>query len=173
LYEEAFQWYPSFDQLGDRLERPDPSTALEYMMQAIRHLVEDCQWPPDRIHLFGFGQGGSVASEIALKWWKAKSKDQATALASVASVSGPLLSFPTLKEEDRCPTRMLLFRRSSDEECKLQDVTALKKGFTKVEEVFIAGGAGMPQSKDEWMPIMRFWSTTLLRREAGDTFQVI
>ncbi|OBZ74866.1 hypothetical protein A0H81_05128 [Grifola frondosa] len=104
LYEQAFQWYESFDPLGELLERPNPTPALDLMMKVLSHLTKDCSWPPHRIHFFGFAQGGSVAVELVLKWWRAELEQQtksdgqrvARPLGSVVSVSGPLLSYPTI-----------------------------------------------------------------------------
>jgi hypothetical protein len=118
LYEQAFQWYPSFDPLGDVLAHPNPTTAIDYMMRVFDHLVGDCGWPPQRIHLFGFAQGGSVAAEFAQKWWrrtlqlqqqKSDSSTSVQPFGSVVTVGGPLLSYPTLST--LCTTPILVFHR--------------------------------------------------------------
>lgn len=36
-----------------------------------------------------------------------------------------------------------------------------------------AGRAGMPASKEEWEPIMRFWSEKLRRRQAEGLYEVM
>ncbi|KAG9313805.1 hypothetical protein JVU11DRAFT_6166 [Chiua virens] len=176
LYEQAFQWYTSFDPLGDLISRPNPSSAIEVMTNVLDHLVGACTWSPNRIHLFGFGQGGSVAAESALAWWKptlsgtkalVSNSEQTSAplsrqLGSVVSISGPLLSYPTLTTP--CPTPLVLFWRSS----VTKDVsTAFSKGFSHVKQVAKPGTQGeesMLRSRDEWEPIMEFWSQVLGRR---------
>ena len=72
LYEQAFQWYTSFDPLGELIERPNPTPALDLLTKVIGHLVQDCRWPPQRIHFFGFAQGGTVAAEFGMTWWKSE-----------------------------------------------------------------------------------------------------
>ncbi|KAH9900694.1 hypothetical protein C8Q73DRAFT_636565 [Cubamyces lactineus] len=188
LYEEAYQWYTSFDPLGELLERPNPTPALELMTKVVDHLVQDCGWAPQRIHFFGFAQGGSVAAEFALKYWRNELSLQQKSLpspsnpnaneytprsfASVVSVSGPLLSFPTLQKP--CPTPLLIFHRPPPAESSLRSssISELKKGFTKVEEVKMKG-EGMPRSQEEWEPIMRFWSEHLARRQMDGLYEVM
>lgn len=193
LYEQAYQWYTSFDPLGDLIDRPNPTPALDLLRIVISHLVDDCNWPPLRIHLFGFAQGGSVAVESVVSWWKGElartRKLQVTEnrehdeedddrrgnitrqLGSVVTVGGPLLSYPTL--EKPCPTPLLIFHRGSL--CK-SAFASFSKAFAKVQEVERRDGgqdARMPCSKDEWEPIMRFWSEVLGRRTGEDLYEVM
>jgi hypothetical protein len=67
-----------------------------------------------------------------------------------------------------CPTPVLVFHRGS-----AGVLTALKKGFKDVREVRKGGPDGMPRSKDEWEPIMRFWSERLARRQAEGLYEVM
>lgn len=131
------------------------------MMQSLlRHLCEDCEWPAEAIHLFGFAQGGSVVAEAALR---------SAQLGSIVSVNGPLLSFPT---SEKSQTPALLWQRS-DVLCHAS--TAFSKGFdhTTVEVVGTLRGQGMPRSQAEWMPIMRFWTKCLRRLAADDELEVM
>ena len=191
LYEPAFQWYTSFDPLGELIDRPNPTPALDLMSKIIEHLTKDCAWPPHRIHFFGFAQGGSVAAEFALKYWRTALSQHQKALppsgftqgsgggvvapcplGSIVSVSGPLVSYPTLPE--RCPTPFLIFHRPPPAESALPPdaMTALAKGFIKLEEVKMKG-EGMPRSKEEFEPIMRFWSEYLGRRPMEGLYEVM
>jgi len=181
LYEQAFQWYPSFDPLGDVLAHPNPTTAIDYMMRVLDHLVGDCAWPPHRIHLFGFAQGGSVAAESAQKWWrrtlqlqqqKSDSVVSVQPFGSVVSVGGPLLSYPTLST--LCTTPVFVFHRPSHAEPSLPKdaLPAFRKGFTTVVDVE-KSGEGMPRSRDEWHPIMQFWSERLGRRQVDGLYEVM
>lgn len=182
LYEQAFQWYTSFDPLGDIIERPNPTPALDLMAKVLDHLVTECTWPPDRIHLFGFGQGGSVAAETALAGWKqelARTKKTTSQtetssprhLGSVVSVSGPLLSYPTLTAP--CPTPLFIFSRVA----VATDVsTPFSKGFSRVTQLVKPGNQGeesMPRSRDEWEPVMQFWSQVLGRRMGDGLYEVM
>lgn len=179
LYEQAFQWYPSFDALGDVLARPDPTTAIEYITRVLDHLVNDCAWPAPRIHLFGFAQGGSVSAESALKWWRRGLQQQQNSdgesvqpLGSVVTIGGPLLSYPTLSAV--CTTPVLVFHRPPPKEPSLPGdaLPAFRKGFARVIDVK-KSGEGMPRSKDEWYPIMELWSERLARRQVEGLYEVM
>jgi len=176
LYEEAYQWYPSFDQLGELIENPNPSETLDWLLKVLKHLVDDCEWPANRIHLLGFSQGGSVASELALRWWRSQRNDgmkQPIALSSVVSISGPLLSYPTIAQDTRCPSPILFFHWSDDAQVRTSGVGAFSKGYVAVRDIKIAGSGGMPRSRDEWYPIMQFWSEMMGRRELSGAHEII
>ncbi|EIN14486.1 alpha/beta-hydrolase [Punctularia strigosozonata HHB-11173 SS5] len=175
LEERAFQWYTSFDPLGDIIPNPDPTRALELLTKVLRYLTEECHWRTDKIHLLGFAQGGSVAAEVALRWWlnelsssgKEVSLARRAFLGSVVTISGPLLSYPT--PSSPCPTHVLLFARSADAKV----TAAFKKGFATLTEVVKRGQEGMPRSREEWEPIMRFWSERLSKRPGEGLFEVM
>jgi len=183
LYEHAFQWYPSFDPLGDILTHPDPTTAIDYIAKVLDHLMNDCGWRAPRVHLFGFAQGGGVAAESALKWWRRclqqpKQQQQkpdsrsVQPLGSVVTIGGPLLSYPTLSAV--CPTPILVFHRPPPTEPSLPGdaLPAFRKGFSRVIDIKLSG-EGMPRSKDEWYPIMELWSEQLGRRQVDGLYEVM
>ncbi|KAF8497583.1 hypothetical protein F5888DRAFT_299855 [Russula emetica] len=180
LYENAFQWYTSFDALGDILTHPNPTTAIDYITNVLYHLVNDCGWPAPQIHLFGFAQGGSVATESALKWWRLQQQQSADSnnttsvqpLGSVVTIGGPLLSYPTMSVV--CPTPILVFHRPQPAEPSLPGdaLPAFRKGFSRVVDVKMSG-VGMPRSKDEWYPIMELWSERLGRRQVDGLYEVM
>ncbi|KAF9265837.1 alpha/beta-hydrolase [Marasmius fiardii PR-910] len=180
LYEEAYQWYTSFDQLGDLIDRPNPTPALDLLSKVFTHLIEQCEWSNHKIHLFGFAQGGSVALEFAIKFWRQqleqskKTSGQAMGIGSVVSISGPLLSYPTLSSP--CSSPVLAVYRLPPAEPSLApgDITALKKAFSFLKEHKLSPkGPGMPSSKDEWEPIMRFWSERLSRKPVDGLYEVM
>lgn len=155
LDEPAFQWYTSFDDLGDLLDRPNPTQALELMSKVLTLLRDECGWALNRIHLFGFAQGGSVSAEIGIRY----------SLGSIVTVSGPLLSYPTLSQLSATPI-LVVYRGPSS-------AAEFKKGFQSVTEVKLDGHeAGMPDSREEWQPIMKFWSERLSRRPADGLYEV-
>lgn len=167
LDEPAYQWYPTFDHLGDFLQNPNPSSAVDALVRTLEYLVDKCSWPAKRIHLFGFAQGGTVAAETGLRWWslhRSTSQSSSSSLATIVTICGPLLSFPT--PSSKCPTPVLVFHRQPSESSGLA-ATALasfRKGYEDVREVKVAGGEGMPRSRDEWENVMRFWSGRLSHR---------
>lgn len=170
LYEEAYQWYTSFDELGEIIERPNPTPAFRHLDKVIDHLIKDCQWPINRIHFFGFAQGGSVGAEFVVRRWKAhSSKGTDHAFASVVSVSGPLLSYPT-HSDLLCPTPLCAAHRLPLASSLISD---FRKAFSPVTETrMIEKDEGMPASRTEWEPIMRFWSETLTRRPVDGLYEV-
>jgi hypothetical protein len=170
LYEEAFQWYESFDPLGEVIASPNPTKGLDFLAGVLSHLTKDCSWPPQRIHLFGLMQGGSVAAEGVLGWWRQQpqSAGPTDALGSLVSIAGPMLSYPTIARP--CPTPVLVFERSNT--MPSDALTAFRKGFSMVTGVK-KPGEGMPRSKEEWEPIMRFWSEQLRRRQVDGLYEVM
>ena len=180
LYEEAYQWYTSFDPLGELLDRPNPTPAIELLRTVLDHLVDECHWPPQRIHLFGFAQGGTVAVETCLQWWRSELEKQRQTdsqhvpcpLGTVVTVCGPLLSYPTLLKP--CTTPLLVFQRPPPSELALSGgaMTDFKKGYSHLIETTMPGD-GMPRSRQEWEPIMRFWSERLGRRPMEGLYEVM
>lgn len=168
--EPAFQWYASFDHLGEFLQNPNPTLAVDALVRTLEYLTDKCSWSANRIHLFGFAQGGTVAAETGLRWWslhRSTSQSSKASLATIATISGPLLSYPTTAS--KCPTPVLVFHRqpSGSSGLPATALAAFRKGYTDVREVKVAGGEGMPRSRDEWENVMRFWSDRLSRRAPG------
>ncbi len=165
----------------------------------------------DRIHLFGFGQGGSVAVQYAICNWNDLLLQQQTAeskhgvavptssntntpsgsdvdtrkgsqaaiissssLASIVSVSGPLLSYPTLSQ--KCPTPVIISYRlqPAEEALTKSQLNEFTKAFTRVDEVKLLDKRnGMPASRGEWEGIMKFWSDVLEKRRGQGLFEVM
>ena len=144
------------------------------------------------IHFFGFAQGGSVASEFVIDFWKQQqlrmkqsidsSFDRSlgqesiplASLGSIVTISGPLLSYPTTSA--LCPTPILVTHRSplSDMALPPGAFTAFNKAFGSVTEAKMeTKDMGMPASKQEWDPIMRFWGQHLVRRQVEDLNEVM
>ncbi|KAF9777524.1 hypothetical protein BJ322DRAFT_1206587 [Thelephora terrestris] len=143
LYEEAFQWYESFDPLGDILPNPNPTPALDLLAKIFDHLINDCRWSP-------------------LNQLQKNFDSSISPLGSVVSVCGPLLSYPTLKSA--CPVPLLLFHRSPPAD--------LQKRLGSIRDIQV-GGEGMPRSKKEWEHMMRFWSEQLGRRHVSGLYEVM
>lgn len=170
---EGFQWYATYSPLGEFLTNPNPTDVLSSLLSFIRHLIEVCTWPSERIHLFGFGQGGTIAAELALKLWResntSQEMDTRKKLGSVVTITGPLLSYPTGLP---CPTPLLIVHRPGTEQSALtnSDLAALRKGFGGriVEEQLAKEKEGMPTNKDEWLVVMRFWADVLERAIRGE-----
>ncbi|BGP26881.1 phospholipase/carboxylesterase family protein [Rhodotorula toruloides] len=178
LEEEAYQWWDSFDPLGELILNPNPSKTLTLLLALLDHLIAPlpsssssqtgCGWHPSQIHFFGFAQGGSCAAELALL--HSRSSDPSSHLASLVAVSAPLLSHPTLAPDKRSNTKVCLVYRRAGAEERSVGVASWKKGFEHIKEVRLEGGRGrdgtMPRGMDEWREVMRFWSEVLIRKSA-------
>ncbi|KAG8695755.1 hypothetical protein FRC08_007568 [Ceratobasidium sp. 394] len=122
---------------------------VQAVHRALDHLTSsECGWPAERIHLFGFAQGGSVALEAALR--------RPGGVKSVVSVGGGLVEVPT-RAGPGAGTRVLYIGGAVGE-------TGLAKGFANVRVEGMAGEVRMPKGKDEWGVVMQFWSEVLERR---------
>lgn len=161
-------WYQSFT-VPDFMPvtSPNPAEILKTLTAFLAHLIT-LGWAYNDIHLFGFAQGGSVALQLAL------ALPASTRLGSVTSCSGPLLSLPTLAQNQ---TPCLVLHRPSSPLSKA-DLAALHKGFRDVREVSFKSGDGMPRGAPEWEPVMKFWSEVLGREETsmgggGEMYEVL
>lgn len=182
LEEEAFQWWDSFDPLtGDPVTNPNPSRSLSRLNAVLDHLISnEIGWPASTIHLFGFAQGGSCAAELLVNRTRnaeasngSKGMAQAArpALGSLVTVSGPLLSLPTISTETRSQTPVLLWVRKHEDTIGRWRA-GFAKGFAFVEHftASVPGPDGQPSMPrgQEWDPIMKFWSKHLRLRNAWE-----
>lgn len=163
LEEEAWTWWDTFDMLGELLPNPDPTQAIGVLQKLLHYLCATpqeggCGWQSQQIHLFGFGQGGSLALETLVS-------RRPASLGSVVSVCGPLLSFPTFTPPLDTPvcvvTRFAPPVLASSSQAKSQ-MAAYRKAFAHltplnfpptrapVEERMIQGA--------EWRDIHTFWA---------------
>lgn len=149
------------------IQNPNPTATLALLTGVLEHLTAPvptgCGWRPNQIHCFGFAQGASCAGELALHWARSRPTPEHQ-LASVVSVSGPLLSHPTWTPP--AATRVCLAYRAPDEE-RAVGVASWRKGFQAVKEVKLPAGRGrqgMPRGMDEWREIMRCVLSVLRRR---------
>ncbi|KAG6812239.1 hypothetical protein H0H92_003779 [Tricholoma furcatifolium] len=168
--------------LGDLIERPNPTPALDLLEKVVKVLIDRCNWPSHRIHFFGFAQGGSVAAEFGIKWWKQHSVAPATTnntsdvargvLGSIISISGPLLSYPTLSAKN--PTPALIVHNLPPAETALPSgaISDFKKAYSDVTEK-TTKEPGMPSSKAGWQPIMEFWSNNLGQKQMEGLYEVM
>jgi hypothetical protein len=167
-------------------ERPNPTPALDLLAKVLNHLTKDCGWPFYRIHLFGFAQGGSVAAEFGISLWKqqlqlerekkaeAVSPAKPLSLGSIVTISGPLLSYPTLVSLSLTPVLVLHDPPPAETALPSGAIAAYKKAYESVTEVKKPRKEpGMPASKESWEPIMRFWSTHLGRRQVEGLYEVM
>ncbi|SGZ12022.1 BQ5605_C028g10472 [Microbotryum silenes-dioicae] len=160
LEEEAWQWWPSFDQLGEVIPSPNPTVTFRVLTQVLDHLLTVCNWHPAQLHFFGNSQGATCAAELILKYFNPTFPSPIT-FGSLISISGPLISFPT--RPARNSTKVLLVSRKTQE--SILALPNWKKGFEKINShVLPLHPSPMPTNDKEWFGIIKFWSQVLLRR---------
>ena len=189
-------WFNTFDAFFNPLPSPDPSKPLPALRDLLTTLTSpEVGWDLTQIHLFGWGQGGTMALELAYSIGRSPlsepeagaSNTAATSvspigsgrrrLGSVVSVCAGLLSHPT--KEERLPTPTLIFTRKDPNSAIRQKVlSGARRAFRDVEVVPAKGGGeDMPRGADEWRGIIRFWGQVLGRDEGwkgqGEVYEVV
>ena len=158
------------------LTKPNPVGTVQSVCGLLAHLVDECGWPTQAVHLFGFGQGASVALETAVAF--------ARPLGSVVAVCGGLvsvspgsvylylsrgvrgqanhISHPPQHPSKPVPTPVLYVHRTINPGSQL---ASLRKATSQLEVEKLPPVPGMdevmPRNKNEWDPIMLFWSKVL------------
>jgi predicted esterase len=122
-------------------------------------LIKKCGYKPREVILFGFGQGGMVALQVAAKNPKIE-------LGGVVSIGGRLpASFSSSSDAGKARTPVLILGGSRSTQVTRSAVDALKARFGEVEYLKWAKAEDtMPASRDEMMPIMRFFARRLKTR---------
>lgn len=135
------------------------SKATKYIQHTIMEevLVKACGYQARDIMFFGFGQGGMAALAVAMS--------MVEELGGIISISGPLST--TIKlSSNQSKTPVLLIGGASKTLVTRSVVDDMKKAFQALEyHKWAKSGDGMPQSREEMMPIMRFFSRRLRSRK--------
>ncbi|KAK7966786.1 uncharacterized protein PG986_001063 [Apiospora aurea] len=135
-------------------------------------LIEKCGWGTRDMLMFGYGQGGSVALGLASRLRDSEQTADATGGDSAArqvfkgivSVGGPLPAsmVPSISSREKARTPALVCHGRSSEAVDEAAMDALKSEFTDVREVkWMKGNDGMPDSREEMLPIMQFFAERL------------
>lgn len=136
------------------IRNPNPTITLKLLLSVLHYLTNSTpNWEPSSIHLFGFAQGGSCAAELCLAFSTSTSTPTTTSssLGSLVTISGPLLSHPTLSK--KAQTKVLVVGRKGEE--RIMGVGSFKKGFEDVKECSLSRGEGMLRGREDWEPVMK------------------
>ena len=118
-------------------------------------LVTKCGYKPREIMLFGFGQGAMAALATAAS--------MVQELGGIVSIGGPLPSPNTSAKAVKTP--VLVLGGSSSTLITRTNLDNLRAVFQHVEyKKWDKSGDGMPQNRDEMLPIMRFFARRLMSR---------
>ncbi|WVN86233.1 uncharacterized protein L203_101394 [Cryptococcus depauperatus CBS 7841] len=180
----SFSWYQTFDPMFNTLplSSQDPTKHLSKLRNLLETLTsQEIGWKLEDIHLFGWGQGGTMALELgldigksSLKAWRGEDEKR---LGSIVSICAPLLSHPN--DSLNIATPVLYFARQSPQSAVYRNhLSALKKAFKQVETVHGGGvGEDMPRGREEWWGVMRFWGQVLGKDDRwkgeGETYEVV
>lgn len=157
----GFHWGDdiTFDQNSGGM---DFDTGFEKAVKQIKRdvieetLIEKCGYVPREIMLFGLGQGGMAAIATAA----AMDRE----LGGVISIGGPRPSSVSIATKSSTP--ILVMGGSSQTLITKTALMDLRKSFANVEyHKWDKSGDGMPQSRDEMLPIMRFFARRLKSRQ--------
>ncbi|TVY37844.1 putative hydrolase [Lachnellula occidentalis] len=130
-------------------------------------LLTKCHYPARNILFYGYGQGGMAALAVAAAAGAAADDMQDLEFGGVVSVGGRLPASISTSSSQKCKTPVLLCGGSRSREVTRQAVDALKERFAAVEYVkWAKEGDGMPGSREEMLPIMKFFARRL-RSRAG------
>lgn len=158
---------------------PDPGfdkaarLVLDRLVQGT--LVEKCGWERSDVLLFGFGQGGSLAlglaSTIRVGPRVEEVRDESGAappapgsFKGVVSIGGPLppSMIPSLSAREKARTPVLVCHGSRSEVVDEDAVDLIQREFASVKVVkWKRGDDGMPQDRDEVLPMMQFFADRL------------
>lgn len=119
-------------------------------------LLAKCGYKAREIMLFGFGQGGMAALQVA-----AEMHDDE--LGGVVSIGGVLPSSAPLQPIDRKNrTPVLLCKGDRRSVITSSNITRLKDTFEYIEvKEWKKVGDGMPSNREEMLPIMQFFARRL------------
>ncbi|CDS81955.1 uncharacterized protein SPSC_00137 [Sporisorium scitamineum] len=162
-----WMWYPSFDQFGELLTKPNPTQTVKDLIAILEHLVSQCGWLSSSIHIFGFGQGATVALETLVRW----SSTHPQPLGSIVSVSGTLLSHPTHQPSSSSSTPVLQIYRSHNEPSNTRWASHRKStsSLTLHRLPLATGGVEEAMLKgQQWDCVMEFWSKFLRNRSSWE-----
>ena len=179
----SYSWYNTFDRMFNPIPNPDPTKHIPTLRKLLESLTSaEMGWQLNRIHLFGWGQGGSKVLELA-SHISDKPLNEAQRLGSVISICGPILpatlNSTSTSSKSQSPT-LVFTRLAPQSAAHTRLANDLKTRFKEVEVINGEkgkGGEDMPRGRGEWEGIMRFWGNVLSKDEGwkgdGEVFEVV
>ena len=141
-----------FDQDSGQMDMDTGFTKSSALVDDViqRVLVGKCGFRHRQIHLFGLGQGGMVALNVARAM---RDKE----LGSIVSLGGPLPATKIQELSKTARTPVLVLHGSSRSSLSVTAVKTIKDAFSVAAfHQWSRPGDGMPTSRDEMLPIMQF-----------------
>ena len=120
-------------------------------------LLAKCGYKLREVIIYGFGQGGTVALNVA-----ASIGSESEGLGGVISIGGPLVSNVTITSSKKATTPVLVCKSKVKSAIRDSDEAKLKDAFEHVQVVrWNKTGDGMPANREEMLPIMQFFARKL------------
>ncbi|CAG8961785.1 hypothetical protein HYFRA_00006328 [Hymenoscyphus fraxineus] len=138
----------------------------EVLGSVVRMLMEGCGFPARNILFYGFGQGGMAALCLISSSSSPNPPPPLSTLefGGVISIGGRLPSSST-SSSAKCKTPILVCGGSNSTQITRQAIDGLKERFGTVEYVrWEKRGDSMPGSREEMLPLMRFFARRLRSR---------
>lgn len=175
----SYSWYNTFDRIFNPIPNPDPTKHIPSLRNLLATLTSpEIGWQLNRIHLFGWGQGGSMALELAINI--SRSPLGSGRLGSVISICGSLLPTASASSTQSQTPALFFTRVAPPSAAHTRQVNDVKNGFKDVEVINGEkgkGGEDMPRGRAEWKGIMRFWGNMLSKDESwkgeGEIYEVV
>jgi predicted esterase len=149
-----------FDQATGKLDADSPmAAAMDLVGEAIDEvLIKKHNFTATQIHLFGYGQGGSLALSALLS---DHLKDKA--LGSIVSIGGPMpASSSDTSAKNRTPVLLVGGQRGSLARDEASPVKRVKSNFEFVEySQWKKTEDSLPKNREEVLPMMHFLSRRL------------
>lgn len=142
----------------------DPDSPLEKASALVAGILVDLRskhgFAPAQIHLFGSGQGGSLALSAVLD----SALQDKPSLGGIVSVGGPLPISPrvTAASKNRTPVMLLGGRRGALSKDEQSPVKRIRQAYEFVEyHEWKKSEDTMPKNRDEALPMMQFLARRL------------
>jgi len=134
------------------------STVAILGRDVVGNLIEKCGYAPRNILFYGYGQGGMLALSLV-------SQMRDKEFGGIISIGGKLPSKFSSKQGAKSRTPVVVCGGSRSTQVTRSAVDGLKSAFVEVEYVrWEKYEDSMPRSRDEMLPIMKFFARRLQSR---------
>jgi predicted esterase len=160
-FDTETSWFPAFDMKGEEL--PTDAEVVHQGWNKTRELLidllkgfciynklENTGWPSERIFILGFGQGGQVALDLAIRL------SNETSFGGVISISGylDLTSFQASGQAEKIKGILLIGKEENGIESQL---SLMRGKLEKVDQIVFPRGLSMPSTALEMRSIHTFF----------------
>ena len=145
----------------------DADAGFKTSTKLLEELIDDgligkCGFARREVLLFGFGQGGMAALNLAVHLHASNNGGTSNELGGVISIGAGLPSEAPASLDPKCKIPILVCAGSTESSVTSTSEDKLKRVFEHVEiKRYRKPGDSMPNNRHEMMPIMQFFSRRL------------